>query len=51
VKLGYLDSQYVTGIYGSITTDAVKKFQADNGLPQNGTVGPLTKAKLEKKLK
>jgi hypothetical protein len=49
VGLGFLDPQYVTGVYGSITTEAVKKFQADNGLPQTGTVGPLTKAKLEEK--
>lgn len=46
VKLGYLDSQYVTGNYGPLTTEAVKKFQADNGLPQTGFVGPLTRAKL-----
>jgi YVTN family beta-propeller protein len=46
VKLDYLDSQYITGIYGPITTEAVKKLQADNGLPQTGFVGPLTQAKL-----
>jgi hypothetical protein len=49
VQLGYLDSQYVTGFYGPITTEAVRKFQADNGLMQTGYVGPLTKAKLEEK--
>ena len=49
VKLGYLDRQNVTGTYGPLTTQAVKKFQADNGLPQTGTVGPLTKAKLGEK--
>jgi len=26
VQLGYLDSQYVTGIYDPLTTEAVKKF-------------------------
>jgi hypothetical protein len=51
VKLGYLDSQYVTGVYGPITTKAVKKFQADNGIEQTGTVGPITKAKLVEKVK
>ena len=49
IRLGYLDAQYLTGNYGSITTAAVKKFQADNGLPQTGYVGPLTKAKLGEK--
>jgi len=50
VKLGYLESQYITGIYGPITTEAVKKFQADNGIEPTGFVGPLTKAKLIEKL-
>ncbi len=50
VKLGYLDAQYITGTYGSITTEAVKKFQADHGIEQTGTVGPLTRAALEKEL-
>ncbi|MDO8240358.1 MAG: GLUG motif-containing protein [Candidatus Moranbacteria bacterium] len=49
VNLGFLDAQYVTGIYGPLTTEAVKKFQADNGIEQVGTVGPLTRAKLEEK--
>jgi hypothetical protein len=48
VRLGLLDSQYITGIYGPITTEAVKKFQEQNGLPTTGFVGPLTRAKLEK---
>jgi uncharacterized repeat protein (TIGR02543 family) len=46
VKLGYLDSQFVTGFYGPLTTEAVKKFQEKNGLPPTGIFGPLTKAKL-----
>lgn len=45
-QLGLLDSQYITGTFGSSTTDAVKKFQQQNGLPETGFVGPLTKAKL-----
>lgn len=48
VSLGLLDAQYVTGIYGPITMEAVKKFQAQNGLPQTGYVGPLTREKLSK---
>ena len=51
IKLGYLDQQYITGIYGPITTAAVQKFQGDNGIPQTGFVGPMTKAKLEEKTK
>ena len=41
----------IDGIYGPITTEAVKKFQANNGLPQTGFIGPLTQAKLAEKLK
>ena len=48
-KLKYLDSQYVTGIYGPITTNAVKAFQKDNKLKQTGLVDSETWAKLEKK--
>ncbi len=47
-QLELLDSQYITGIYGPITTEAVRKFQAQNGLPQTGFVGPLTIDKLQK---
>lgn len=47
VELGYLDSRYVTGIYGSITSEAVKKFQGDKGIEQTGTVGPKTHAQLQ----
>lgn len=49
VKLGYLSSDSVTGVYGPLTTEAVKKFQADNGIEQTGSVGPLTQAALGKK--
>ncbi len=35
-----------TGVYGSITTQAVRDFQKKYGLEQVGSVGPLTKAKL-----
>jgi DNA-binding beta-propeller fold protein YncE len=50
-KLGYLDQENITGTYGSITTEAVKKFQADNGIEPTGFVGELTKAKLAEKVK
>ena len=34
------------GIYGAITEEAVRKWQAANGLPANGIVGPNTLLKL-----
>ena len=37
----------VSGFYGSLTEQAVRKFQAKYGLPQVGRVGPATRAKLE----
>jgi hypothetical protein len=49
IQLKYLDAQYVTGFYGPLTYGAVKKFQADNGIEQTGTVGPITRAKLAEK--
>lgn len=48
-KLGYLELPCITGTYGSITTEAVKKFQRDNGIEPTGFVGPLTKNVFEKK--
>ncbi len=36
-----------TGVYGSITRQAVMEFQKKYGLEQVGTVGPKTKAKLK----
>ena len=36
----------ITGYYGSMTTAAVKKFQAANGIEQVGIVGPKTRAAL-----
>jgi len=36
----------VTGYYGSLTTAAVKRFQAKYGIAQVGRVGPQTRAKL-----
>ena len=34
------------GIYGEITTEAVKEFQREHGLTADGVVGPATLAKL-----
>jgi peptidoglycan hydrolase-like protein with peptidoglycan-binding domain len=36
----------VTGFFGRLTSQAVKKFQEKNGLPQVGVVGPQTLKKL-----
>ncbi len=35
-----------TGYFGAQTLAAVKKFQAQNGIAQTGSVGPLTRGKL-----
>jgi len=40
-------NQPSTGVYGAITTKAVKEFQVKYGLEPVGTVGPKTKAKLQ----
>ena len=39
-------SSHITGYYGPITYDAVKKFQGQNGLVVDGIVGPATRQKL-----
>lgn len=45
-ELGYLQSKYITGYYGSITVAAVKSFQKNNRISQTGTVAELTVAAL-----
>jgi len=45
-NLGYYDKPEVTGKFGQTTRQAVKEFQADNGITPIGIVGPQTKAKL-----
>ena len=45
-SLGYYTST-IDGIYGKGTRDAVKVFQADNGLSADGVAGPKTLSKLE----
>lgn len=37
----------IDGIWGNKTEEAVRAFQADNGLAVDGIVGPATRAKLE----
>ncbi|MBO5970710.1 MAG: peptidoglycan-binding protein [Clostridia bacterium] len=47
IATGYAMPQYgADGDFGSETETAVKKFQADNGLEQNGTVDKATMSKL-----
>lgn len=41
ISMGYLKSQ-VTGYYGNQTKEAVKKFQAKNGLKVDGIAGTIT---------
>jgi peptidoglycan hydrolase-like protein with peptidoglycan-binding domain len=43
-----MNPKYITGYFGWITEEAVKKFQARYGIPSTGYVGSLTRAKLEK---
>lgn len=45
-KYGYLSSANITGYYGEVTENAVKKFQSNNGLSSDGSVGMQTMAKL-----
>lgn len=45
-KYGYLNAGNATGYYGEITEKAVKNFQKQNNLAQDGTVGAQTLAKL-----
>jgi len=46
VKLNLLDSQYQTGFYGKVTTDAVKKFQEKVNLSQTGILNIETRTVL-----
>ena len=43
--LGYYTGK-VDGLQGTYTTEAIKTFQKDNGLKEDGIVGPITKATL-----
>ena len=45
-NMGLYTYSKITGYYGTITRDAVVRFQAQNGLAQDGIVGPKTWAAL-----
>ena len=45
-KYGYLSSSHVTGYFGEVTETAVKNFQKNNSLSNDGSVGMQTMAKL-----
>lgn len=52
MKLGYSCGKYgADGDFGNDTLTAVKAFQKANNLTQDGVVGPLTQAAIEKQLK
>ncbi|HKL79421.1 MAG TPA: peptidoglycan-binding domain-containing protein [Mobilitalea sp.] len=48
-ELGYFTYPKATGYFGNITLNAVRKFQRDNGIKQDGLVGRLTKSALSEK--
>lgn len=52
IKLGYdVGSKGADSSFGPDTDEAVKEFQSDSGLEDDGKVGPLTRSALEKRLK
>lgn len=58
VNNGYMTPDNITGFFGPITENAVKRFQSDQGIVSSGTalstgygfVGPTTKAKINQLL-
>jgi|GEM_PF-1436537 len=49
MNAGFFNAAYMgTGRFGPITANAVARFQASQGLPSTGYVGPLTRALLQK---
>lgn len=45
-ELGYYTYGKITGYFGTVTTSALKEFQAHNGLKTDGKAGKLTRAVL-----
>jgi peptidoglycan hydrolase-like protein with peptidoglycan-binding domain len=51
VQLGYINKDSITSYFGSITKEAVIKFQKDNSIiPAVGYAGPITRVKLIEKI-
>ncbi|AOL35823.1 MULTISPECIES: peptidoglycan-binding protein [Geobacillus] len=50
-QLGYFTYSDITGYYGVLTADAVRRFQRDNGLPVTGAVDNQTAARLASAVK
>lgn len=48
-QLGYMDM--VTGYYGEITTDALLRFQQDNGIAASGAYEPITRMALATRIR
>lgn len=46
VKEGYLEKRFAKGSFNNFTVMAVKKYQLKNNIPVTGTVGKLTRKKL-----
>ena len=51
ILLGYLDAQYNTGKFATLTGDAIMRFQAAENISQTGIAGPLTQQRLEERVK
>ena len=51
VLLGYLDGQYITGKYGSLTAQAVRDFQKTYGITVTGIAGQETQQTMDELMK
>ena len=49
-KIGYLHAAHITGVYGPITIESVRRFQRESGVDSTGFVGPATTEKLRERV-